>query len=319
MSNEERIITSNLVILRHKSASLFSNLKGVFNLAMLGESMTQGNVSVTRIRPSKGLAALGLHELWQNYELLYIWVWRDIKVRYKQTALGAIWIILQPVVSMVIFSLLFGGLLGVPSDGVPYPLFAFAALLPWQYFAGALTRASTNLVDNAHVITKVYFPRLILPMAGVMAGVIDLFVSFIAFGLLMFVYGIRPSWAILTLPFFIALTMCIALGFGLWLSALNVRYRDIRHLLPFLLQSWMYLTPVIYSTSILPERFRFLLALNPMTGVVEGFRWALLGDYLVDANPWKPLFFISILVTLAVLISGILFFRATERTFADSI
>ncbi len=279
----------------------------------------QGNLPTTRIRPSHGWAALSLHEVWAYRDLLYMLVWRDVKVRYKQTALGVLWIVLQPVVSMVVFSLLFGGLLGVPSDGVPYPLFAFAALLPWQYFAGALTRASTNLVDNAHVLTKVYFPRLILPIAGVVAGLVDLLVSFVVFAALMIYYGIQPSFALLSLPLFMALAMCTALGFGLWLSALNVRYRDIKYLLPFVLQTWMYATPVIYGTSMIPEQFQFILALNPMTGVVEGFRWALLGQHLVDANPWGPLFLVSVVIALAILVSGAIYFRTTERTFADSI
>jgi lipopolysaccharide transport system permease protein len=288
-------------------------------MGMMEVGKAQGGLSVTRIRPTQGLASLGLYELWQNHELLYILVWRDIKVRYKQTALGVIWIVLQPIVSIIVFTLLFGGLLGVPSNGAPYPLFALAALLPWQYFSGALMRASTNLVDNAHVVTKVYFPRLIFPLVGVTAGLVDLLIAFLVFVVLMLYYRVPPTWALLTLPFFTALAMCTALGFGLWLSALNVRYRDIKHLLPFVLQIWMYVTPVIYSSSLIPEPFRVILALNPMTGVVEGFRWALLKGQLETTAPWGGLFLIAIVIMLVVLISGIFYFRNTERTFTDAI
>ncbi len=277
------------------------------------------SVPVILIIPSRGWAALGLRELWEYRELLFFLVWRDLKVRYRQTALGVLWVIWQPVLSMVVFSLLFGGLLKVPSGGVPYPIFAYTALLPWNYFAASFNRSSTSLVGSAHLITKVYFPRLVIPISGVLSGLVDFAVAFIVLIAMMIVYGIRPTPAIALLPAFILLAMATALGFGLWLSALNVRYRDINYLIPYLVQVGMYLTPVIYGSSLIPERFRFLLALNPMTGVVEGFRWALLGNHLADAQPPGGLFPASIAITMLILISGAIFFRRTERTFADVI
>lgn len=269
------------------------------------------------IQPTRGWAALQLRAVWEYRELLYFLVWRDLKVRYKQTVLGALWIVIQPVVSMVVFSVLFGGLLNVPSGGVPYPIFAYTALLPWNYFAASLNRSSTSLVGSAHLITKVYFPRLIIPISGVLSGLVDFSIAFLVLIGMMVYYRIAPTVAIVLLPGFLLLALLTALGFGLWLSALNVRYRDINYLIPFLVQTWMYLTPVIYGTTLIPEQFRFLLALNPMTGVVEGFRWALLGHHLADAAPPGPLFLVSITITLLVLVSGAVFFRRTERTFAD--
>ncbi len=274
---------------------------------------------VVLIEPSRGWAALGLREVWAYRELLFFLVWRDLKVRYRQTALGVLWVVLQPVLSMVVFSLLFGGLLKVPSGGVPYPIFAYAALLPWNYFAASFNRSSASLVGSAHLITKVYFPRLVIPISGVLSGLVDFAVAFIVLIGMMAFYSITPTPAVVLLPAFILLAMVTALGFGLWLSALNVRYRDINYLIPYLVQVGMYLTPVIYGSSLIPERFRFLLALNPMTGVVEGFRWALLGNHLADAQPPGALFPVSIGIALAILVSGAIFFRRTERTFADII
>jgi lipopolysaccharide transport system permease protein len=271
------------------------------------------------IEPSRGWSALQLRALWEYRELLYFLVWRDLKVRYKQTVLGVAWIVLQPVVAMIVFSLLFGGLLGVPSGEVPYPIFVYTALLPWNYFSGSLTRSSTSLVGSAHIITKVYFPRLVIPISGVVSGLVDFAIAFLVLIGLMVYYGVAPTPAIILLPGFLLLAMLTALGFGLWLSALNVRFRDVNYLLPFLVQIWMYLTPVIYGTTLIPERFRFLMALNPMTGVVEGFRWALLGGYLADAQPPGGLFVVSIAIALLVLAGGLVFFRRTERTFADII
>lgn len=268
----------------------------------------------TIIEPSRGLRFMDLRAVWQYRELLYFLVWRDIKVRYKQTALGAIWIVLQPLASMVVFTLLFGVLLKVPSGGIPYPVFAYAALLPWNYFAASLNRSSTSVVGSAHLITKVYFPRLIIPLAGVLSGLVDFGVSFLALIGLLAYFGVAPTLAVIFLPAFLLLAMLTALGFGLWLSALNVRFRDVNVLIPFLIQIWMYLTPVIYGADLIPQRFRFLLALNPMTAVVEGFRWALLG-----AGAPEPILAISCLIALVVLAGGILFFRRTERTFADVI
>lgn len=271
------------------------------------------------IKPSKGWISLQLDRVWQYRELLYFLVWRDIKVRYKQSVLGILWIAIQPVMTMVVFTFLFGNLLSVPTGGIPYPIFVYSALLPWQYFANSLTRSSTNLVDNSQLITKVYFPRLIIPFSGVFSGLVDFLVAFVVLILLMAYYKIQPTAAIIFLPGFLLLAMITALGFGLWLSALNVRFRDIKHLVPFIVQLWMYLTPVIYSSLMIPEQFRFLLALNPMTGVVAGFRWALLGNAFGDATPPGDLFPISILIALLVFVSGMIYFRYTERTFADII
>jgi lipopolysaccharide transport system permease protein len=269
------------------------------------------------IQPSHGWISLQLRALWEYRELLYFLVWRDLKVRYKQTVLGVLWIVLQPVVSMVVFSLLFGTLLKVPSGDVPYPIFAYAALLPWNYFAGALNRSSTSLVGSANLITKVYFPRLVIPISGVLSGLVDFGIAFLVLIGLMVYYQVSPTWAVTLLPGFLLLAMITALGFGLWLSALNVRYRDIGYLVPFLVQIWMYATPVIYGTSLIPERFRFLVSLNPMAGVTEGFRWALLGSQLADARAPGTLFVASVAIALLVLVSGAVFFRNTERTFAD--
>jgi len=276
-------------------------------------------LSVIVIEPSRGWVSLRLRDLWEYRELLYFLVWRDVKVRYKQTALGIAWIVLQPVVSMVIFSVLFGGLLKVPSGGVPYPIFAYAALLPWNYFAASLSRSSTSVVGSAHLITKVYFPRLVIPISGVLSGLVDFGVAFLVLIGLMAYYRVSPTPAVVLLPAFLLLAMLTALGFGLWLSALNVRFRDVNYLIPFLVQIWMYLTPVVYGSTLIPERFRFLLGLNPMTGVVEGFRWALLGNRLADAQAPGVLFVISIAITLLVLVSGAIFFRRTEDSFADII
>ncbi len=269
------------------------------------------------IEPTRGLASLQLRAAWHYRELLGFLVWRDVKVRYKQTLLGVAWVVLQPLVSMAIFTLLFGVLLKVPSGGAPYPIFAFAALLPWNYFAGAMTRSSGSLINSANLITKVYFPRLIIPLSGVLAGLVDFAVSFVVLLVMMFIYRVPLTWNMLWLPFFLLLAMATALGFGLWLAAMNVRFRDINYLVPFLVQVWMYATPVIYGSTLIPERFRWILGLNPMTGVTEGFRWALLGEQLQAAAAPGGLFYISIGITLLVLVSGMFFFRATEKTFAD--
>lgn len=271
------------------------------------------------IQATRGIASLQLRNLWEYRQLIYFLVWRNIKARYKQTALGIAWIVVQPIVAMIVFSVLFGQLLNAPSGGVPYPIFTFVALLPWGYFSGSLTRSSTNLVDSAHLITKVYFPRMSIPISGVLSGLVDFGVAFLVLIALMVIYGIRPTPAVVLLPAFLLLAMLTALGFGLWLSALNVRFRDVKHMVPFLVQMWMFLTPVVYSSTLIPEPYRYLMALNPMTGVVVGFRWALLGNYLADAQPPGVLFPISIAITLLVLVSGAFYFRSTEKTFADII
>jgi lipopolysaccharide transport system permease protein len=289
-------------------------------LAKPSSFSTPQEIAQTReivIEPTRGLAALGLRDLWEYRELLFFLAWRDVKVRYKQTALGVIWVLLQPVVAMLVFSFLFGELLEVPSGGVPYAMFAYTALLPWNYFADALTRSSTSLVGSANLITKVYFPRLIVPMSGVISGLVDFGIAFVILIALMAYYGIPLTPSVLLLPVLVLLAALTALAFGLWLSALNVRYRDINYLVPFLVQVWMYVTPVIYGTTIIPERFQFLLGLNPMTGIVEGFRWALLGpaQSSVQAPGW--VYIMSGTVLAGVLIGGLFFFRTTERTFAD--
>jgi lipopolysaccharide transport system permease protein len=265
------------------------------------------------IEPTRGWAVLKLREVWEYRELLYFLVWRDVKVRYKQTALGIAWVVLQPLVATVIFTVVFGNLAKIPSGNLPYPLFAFAALLPWNYFAGALTRAGTSLVNNANLITKIYFPRLIIPLAGVINGLVDFGISLIVLVALMIYYGVVPNAAVLLLPFFLLMAIGTALGVSLWLAALGVQYRDVNYLLPFLSQVWMYATPVVYPASLFPERWRPLLGLNPMAGVVEGFRWALTGS----GDAPGPLLLVSVGIIVVLLVSGLVFFRNTERTFAD--
>jgi lipopolysaccharide transport system permease protein len=265
------------------------------------------------IGPAEGWTSLGLKEVWEYRELLYFLTWRDIKVRYKQTALGAAWAIIQPVFMMVVFSLFFGKLAGVKSDGVPYPIFTFCALLPWQLFAQALTTSSNSLVSNEQLITKVYFPRLIVPISAVLSGLVDFIISFAVLLALMAYYRVVPGVAVLSLPFFIVLSVMTALGVGLWLSALNVQYRDVRYTLNFLTQFWLFATPVAYSSTIVPERWRPLYGLNPMVGVVEGFRWALLGK---TDGPGMMLW-VSVGVVILILIGGLFYFRRMEQTFAD--
>lgn len=275
------------------------------------------DVPVTVIQPTRGLSFVDLHALWHYRELLYFLVWRDVKVRYKQTLLGVLWVILQPLASMTIFTILFGVLLKAPSGDVPYPVFAFAGLLPWNYFASALTRSSTSVVNSANLLTKIYFPRLVIPLSAVLSSLVDFAVSAAVFAVIMLIYGIVPTTSIFLLPLFLLLAMITALGFGLWLSALNVRYRDVNYLVPFLVQIWMYLTPVVYATTLIPERYRFLLSLNPMTGVIEGFRRALLGPGVTDTVLAPGLVAVSVGIALVVFFSGLVFFRTTERTFAD--
>jgi lipopolysaccharide transport system permease protein len=268
---------------------------------------------VLRIEPSRGWVPLRLGELWEHRELLYFLVWRDIKVRYKQTALGAAWAILQPVLTMVVFSVFFGRLAKVPSDGIPYPVFVYAALLPWQLFAYALSESTNSLVGSQNLIKKVYFPRLVVPIASVLAGLVDFAISFVVFLGLMMYYGIRPTLAVAMLPLFILFAVASALSIGLWLSALNVQFRDVRYTLPFLTQFWMFATPVAYPSSLVPEKWRTLFGLNPMAGVVEGFRWALLGK----ATSLGPLLAVSIAVVVVLLFGGLVYFRRMESTFAD--
>jgi len=268
---------------------------------------------VTRIEPSRGWRALRLREVWKRRELLYLFVWRDLKVRYKQTFLGAAWAVIQPVVTMGIFSVIFGGLAGIPSDGLPYPIFTFAALLPWYYFSSSLSRVAGSVVAEAHLISKIYFPRLIVPLSGVVAGLVDFAVSFGVLLAMTVWFGRFPTWRALTLPVFLLLVAATALGVGLWLSALNVRYRDVGHLMPFVIQCWFFASPVIYPIAMIPERWRTLYSLNPMVGVVEGFRWALLGTDAPAFNVMAA----SALAVAALLVGGAFYFKRMERTFAD--
>jgi lipopolysaccharide transport system permease protein len=273
------------------------------------------SIPVFVIRPSRGLVALDLRELWHYRELLHVLIWRDIKVRYKQTATGTAWAVIQPFFAMVVFSLFFGRLAKIPSEGLPYPIFAYSALLPWQFFAKALTEASTSLVVNERVITKVYFPRLLVPTAVVSAGLLDFGIAFLLLAGMMFFYGIIPSWPVLTIPFFLLLALMTALGVSFWLSALDVEYRDVRYTLPFLTQLWLFATPVVYPSTMVPEAWRALYGFNPMVGVIEGFRWALLGS----APPDPMMLAVSGVAVALVFMSGLIYFRRMERTLADRI
>src|SRR5713226_5249304 len=266
-----------------------------------------------RIQPSRGWVSLKLKELWEYRELLYFLIWRDIKVRYKQTALGATWAIIQPFFTMVVFSLFFGHLGKIPSDGIPYPIFSFAALVPWTFFANGLSQSSNSLVGSANLITKVYFPRLTIPLASVLSGVVDFALAFLVLLGMMLYYGIMPTVNVLWLSVFLLLALVTSLGVGLWLSALNVEYRDVRYVVPFITQFWLFATPIAYPSSLLHEPWRTLYGLNPMVGVVEGFRWALLGT---NSAP-GPIIAVSSTAAIIILITGAFYFRRMEKTFAD--
>lgn len=267
-------------------------------------------------KPSQGWVSLNLHELWEFRELLFFLTWRDIKVRYKQTILGASWAILQPLLTMAIFSLFFGRLAKMPSDGIPYPLFSLAGLVPWTFFSISMTQSSNSTVGSANLIQKVYFPRLAIPISSALPSVLDVCLSLVVLLAMMMVYGRVPPWhAALYLPALLLLALMSSVGVGLWLSALNVKYRDVRHTLPFLSQIWLFATPIAYPSSLVPEPWRLLYAVNPMVGVVEGFRWTLFGASSASA----PMLLISSLVALVLLIGGAVYFRRMERVFADII
>lgn len=268
---------------------------------------------LTVIRPSSGWIALGLRELWEYRELLFFLVWRDIKVRYKQTILGAAWAIIQPFATMVVFSLFFGYLAKIPSDGMPYPIFSYAALVPWTFFANGLAQSANSLVGSANLLRKVYFPRLIIPLASVLSGAVDFVLAFAVLLGMMFYFGIAPTVHVIWLPCLLLLALMTALGAGLWLSAMNVRFRDVQYILPFLVQFWMFATPIAYPSSLLPQPWRTLYGLNPMAGVIEGFRWALLG---ADTAP-GPMIVVSFAMTLLMLMGGLYYFRRMEKKFAD--
>src|SRR5437867_6542606 len=271
------------------------------------------DLPVTVIRPSSGWVPLKLRELGSYRELLYFLVWRDVKVRYKQTALGAAWAIIQPFFTMLVFSLFFGRLANIPSENIPYPLFSFAALVPWTFFANGLGQASDSLVGNANLIKKVYFPRLVVPFAAVLSGVVDFALAFVVLLVMMLFYGRVPTINVIWLPLLLLLALITALGVGLWLSALNVEYRDVRYVVPFLTQFWLFATPIAYPSSLLSEPWRTFYGLNPMVGVVEGFRWALLGT----ATSPGYMIIASAFAALALLVGGAFYFRKMEKTFAD--
>ncbi len=270
-------------------------------------------IPVVRIEPSKGWVSLKLNELWEYRELLYFLTWRDIKVRYKQTALGAAWAIIQPVFTMIVFSLFFGKLAKIPSDGIPYPIFSYAALVPWTFFANGLSQSSNSLVGSANLIKKVYFPRLAIPISTVLSEAVDFALAFVVLMVMMFFYGITPTLNVFFLPLFLALALTTSLGVGLWLSAMNVQYRDVRYVVPFITQFWMFATPIAYPSSLLPQPWRTVYGINPMAGVVEGFRWALLGTQSAPGL----MIAVSSLAAVSILISGAFYFRRMEKTFAD--
>jgi lipopolysaccharide transport system permease protein len=265
------------------------------------------------IEASKGWVSLKLRELWQYRELIFFLIWRDVKIRYKQTSLGIAWAVIQPLMTVVIFSVVFGQLANLPSEGIPYAVFSYAALLPWQLFSGALTRSGSSLVGNATLLTKVYFPRLIIPLSASMSGLVDFSISFVVLLGLMLYYGILPTWAILWLPLLVILVLVTALSVGLWLSAFNVQYRDVQHIIPFIIQAWMYVSPVAYSIELIPAgSWRIIYGLNPLTGVIQSFRWILLG-----AHPPDGWIFLSVGVVLMLLVTGLYYFRRMEKIFAD--
>ena len=255
-------------------------------------------------------------DLWRYRELFYFLAWRDILVRYKQTAIGVVWALVRPFLTMVVFTVVFGKLAKLPSDGVPYPVMVFAAMLPWQFFANSLSEASSSLVGNSNLISKVYFPRLIIPASSVITSFVDFLISALILVGVMVWYQFMPGWRIFTLPLFIAIAFAAAMGIGLWLTALNVKYRDFRYIVPFIVQFGLYVSPVGFSSSIVPDKWRLLFSLNPIVGVIDGFRWAILGG---DVRIYWPGFLISNVLVLLFLITGILYFRKTEKTFADMI
>ncbi len=285
-------------------------------LAGSGENESSGAIPIAPtvvIEPRRGLFDLDLKAIWEYRELLYFMVWRDLKVRYKQTIIGVAWVILQPLLTMVVFTLVFGKFAKIPSDGLPYSIFAYSALLPWNLFAHSLSRGGASIVGNSNLISKIYFPRLILPISGTLSPLVDFAIAFVILIGMMIWFSTMPSWGVFALPLFMLLAILTALAVGLWLAALNVRYRDVGHAIPFMVHLWMFASPVAYPVSLIPEQWRLLYSLNPMAGVIEGFRWALLGK----ESPDFVVMIISSLMVLAILIPGLLFFRRTERTFAD--
>ena len=283
--------------------------------AVVEGSRPPGEVPVIIIRPSRGWISVNLRDLWEYRELLYFLTWRDIKVRYKQTVLGAAWAIIQPFFTMVVFSFFFGKLAKMPSDDIPYPIFSYAALVPWTFFANGLSQSSTSLVASANLIKKVYFPRLVVPISAVISGGVDFALAFVVLLGMMLFYSIVPTAAVVWLLPLLLLALVTSLGVGLWLTAMNVQFRDVRYAVPFLIQAWMFATPIVYPSSLLDEPWRTLYGINPMAGVVEGFRWALLGTETAPG----PILIVSALVAVGLLVSGAFYFRRMEKTFADVI
>lgn len=273
------------------------------------------SLPIIRLQPSSRWRFVDLNELWHYRELVYFLTWRDIKVRYKQTAIGVLWAVLQPIAMMLVFTLFFGKLAKLPSEGVPYPLFTFCALLPWQVFSRSISDSANSLVTDQRLISRVYFPRIIVPTSSIVGSLMDFLISFALFLGVMAWYGIAPTFHILFLPVFLILMMMTALGMGYWLSALNIEYRDVAYALPFISQIWMFLSPVVYPSSLVPEKWRVIYGLNPMAGVIDGFRWALLG---VGPGP-SPMVLASACISVALFVTGIFWFRSRERTFADAI
>jgi lipopolysaccharide transport system permease protein len=271
------------------------------------------DIEVLQIEPSRGWVSVGLSELWRYRELIYFFIWRDLKVRYKQTVLGGLWAILQPFFTMLIFSVFFGRLAKIPSDSVPYPVFTFTALVPWTFFANGLTQSSTSLVSSSNLVSKIYFPRLALPVSKVLSGVVDFCLAFLMLICLLIYYHIAPTAHVLWLPFFFLMAVVAALGVSIWFSALHVQFRDVQHAIPFVVQAWLFATPVAYPSSLLKEPWRTIYGINPMVGVVEGFRWSLLGT----THAPGPMVYVSFGVAVVVLISGTLYFRRLEKSFAD--
>lgn len=270
---------------------------------------------IVEIQPSRKLLNLDLAGVWKYRELLYFLVWRELKIRYKQAVIGTGWAIIQPVLTVLIFTAVFGHFAKIPSDGIPYPVFSFTALLPWTYFSEALRRGGTGLVEDSQLIRKIYFPRLVIPLAMVIAPMVDFVITFLVLIALLLWYGMVPTWSVVFLPFFLFLAMITALAVDLWLGPLNVRFRDVKHTMPFLIQIWMYASPVVYPVSIVPERWRLVYSMNPMVGVIEGFRWALLGN----KNPDFFAIGVSTFFIVVILIGGIVYFKRMERFFADVI
>lgn len=271
---------------------------------------------ITYIRATRGWSGVDVRELWRYRELIYFLVWRDVKVRYKQTLLGALWAILQPFLTMVVFSVFFGRFIGVPTDGSPYPVFSYAALLPWQLLEAGVSKAGTSLVAGRNLVTKVYFPRIAIPMAPILAGLVDFALAAVVYLGMIVYYQVRPGWEVLALPAFLLVTIMTTVGVSLWLAALNVSYRDVAFVIPFLVRVWFFVTPVTYPVSVVPQAYQPLYWMNPMVGVVEGFRWSLYAAGEGVVFPWN-LMAISAGVALVLVVTGTAFFRRMERTFAD--